>query len=174
MWAANGWRIATVFAAASKTPRTISRLDEAYLLSESAAGVRSRYVKMDVASRSTLKGPTILLQRTTNKNQDRRIVASIVDETVVARWGAYISENHTIVIEPIVGCRQAISLKEMCSLLNSRYFDDRFRRVSGTVSVGTRLLETVPLPKPADLEKALAEQGDMERALSDLLKAMGI
>jgi adenine-specific DNA-methyltransferase len=65
----------------------------------------------------------------------------------------FVTENHTIVIVPDPARRQQLPLRTVCRLLNTMAVDDRFRRMSGSVSVSTKAFRDLPLPAAADLRR---------------------
>lgn len=105
-------------------------------------------VKFDTPVESLINKPSIILQRTTNRNQARRLIAGYISKSMINEYGSLISENHTIVVYPLPGVKQKLNLKTMCRLLNSKSVDMRYRQVSGTVSVSVKLLRIIPFPPP--------------------------
>jgi adenine-specific DNA-methyltransferase len=92
------------------------------------------------------KSPCILLQRTSAKEQDRRLVAAILDEDFLARYPeGVVIENHLNVIQTdgIIG---EVSLEALHLILNAKLFDDIFRCISGSVAVSAYELNMLPLP----------------------------
>jgi adenine-specific DNA-methyltransferase len=59
---------------------------------------RADFVSFTEESTSIVRQPAAVLQRTTNNKQPRRLVAAVVDPAVYARWGGFVTENHTIVL----------------------------------------------------------------------------
>jgi len=105
-------------------------------------------VKFDHPSDSLINRPAIVLQRTTNRRQARRLIAGYIPQIMIDKYGSLITENHTIVVYPLPGVEQKVSCKTICRLLNSKPVDTRYRQVSGTVSVSVKLLKELPLPPP--------------------------
>jgi len=96
---------------------------------------------------TVIQSDAVLLQRTTNRSQPYRLNACVV-RTVKQPVPGFVSENHTIVVEPVSPGSAKLPVEVLALLLNSRAVDERFRRVSGTVSVSVKALRTLPLPKP--------------------------
>lgn len=117
------------------------------------------FVLVPEGSSAIVTGPAIILQRTTNSSQPRRLVAATVDRTSTALKG-FVSENHTIVITG--SCEQDLSLLAM--LLNTKAVDERYRAVSGTATVSVKLLRDLDLPCPQSFRAALNEGHDAEEA----------
>jgi adenine-specific DNA-methyltransferase len=91
----------------------------------------------------------IIVQRTSNSRQKRRLIAAIIRQKMVPGGKGFVSENHTLLILPRPDVEQKVSLRTLCRLLNSEAVDSRFRRISGTVSVSVGALRVLPLPCPA-------------------------
>jgi adenine-specific DNA-methyltransferase len=111
-------------------------------------------------SAAIVTGPAAVMQRTTNDKQPRRLVAAMVDPAVQAKWGGFVSENHTIVLTADDARKLALAVR----LLNTAAVDQRYRRVSGTAAVSVTLLRQLDLPAPAAFAAALAEADDAEAA----------
>jgi adenine-specific DNA-methyltransferase len=85
----------------------------------------------------------------------------MVDPAVVARWGGFVTENHTIVLTSENPGQLALAV----ALLNTSAVDQRYRRVSGTAAVSVTLLRKLDLPLPAVFREALRDaDGDAEAA----------
>jgi adenine-specific DNA-methyltransferase len=93
----------------------------------------------------------ILLQRTTAKEQQRRLIAAILPKSVVNKYKAVVIENHINLIKPIKE-NPTVSLKLLHSFLNSIAADTAFRCISGSVAVSAYELETMPVPNPKALK----------------------
>lgn len=112
-------------------------------------------VKFDDPSDSLINQPAIILQRTTNRRQARRLIAGYIPKSMIEEYGSLISENHTIVVYPLPGVEQQVDYETMCRLLNSRPVDNRYRQISGTVSVSVKLLKELPFPPPILIQDRL-------------------
>lgn len=118
------------------------------------------FVLVPHGSPAIVTGPAIMLQRTTNSSQPRRLVAAIVDRAATAAWQGFVSENHTIVVSG--SCEENLSLLAM--LLNTKAVDERYRAVSGTATVSVKLLRELDLPSPESFRAALNDGHDAEAA----------
>lgn len=119
------------------------------------------FVVFDNPSSAIITKPAAVLQRTTNDNQPRRIVSSVVDPFVCKRWGGFVTENHTISLT--ANCQDRIEL--LVKLLNTDEVDKRYRTVAGTAALSVTLLRDLDLPSPQAFSQALAEcSGDAEKA----------
>ncbi len=102
-----------------------------------------------------VRRPCVLLQRTTSKEQLRRLVAAQLPQEFLDEHGAITVENHLNMIVPIVP-EPAVDTKTLAAFLNSGIADRAFRCISGTVAVSAYELESMPLP-PAWAMKGLAD-----------------
>lgn len=96
------------------------------------------------------KNPCVLLQRTTSREQFRRLNATPLPTSMIDEFGAVAIENHVQILEP-VSERAPVSLKTLAAFLNSNVADALFRCVSGSVSVSAFELNALPLPAPDKL-----------------------
>jgi adenine-specific DNA-methyltransferase len=86
----------------------------------------------------------VLVQRTTAKEQRRRIIAAELPAAFVDLHGGVVVENHLNMLVP--SGEPKISLNVLAALLNSAIIDQLFRCISGSVAVSAFELEAVPLP----------------------------
>ncbi len=96
--------------------------------------------------------PCVLVQRTTAKEQHRRLIAAALPPPFLSRHGAVVIENHLNMVRPIV-TRPPVSAVVLTAFLNSAAADRAFRCVSGSVAVSAYELEALPLPSPSQLEE---------------------
>ena len=89
----------------------------------------------------------VLLQRTTSKEQPRRLVAAELPQEFIDKHGAVAVENHLNMLIPIIE-NPPVSTTTLAAFLNSSAADDVFRCISGTVAVSAFELESMPLPDP--------------------------
>ncbi|RZF63685.1 SAM-dependent methyltransferase [Sphingomonas populi] len=114
------------------------------------------FVTVDPTSSAIVRGPAIVMQRTTNTKQPRRLICSRVAPAVSKKWNGFITENHTIILTGADPAR----LKLVEALLNTAAVDARYRRVSGTASISVTLLRELDLPLPNAFAEAMASHGD--------------
>ena len=93
------------------------------------------------------RAPCVLLQRTTAKEQARRLIAAELPLEFDAEHGGVVIENHLNVVRPLNGQPQA-SIRVVTALLNSVVVDQVFRCINGSVAVSAYELEALPLPSP--------------------------
>jgi adenine-specific DNA-methyltransferase len=120
------------------------------------------FAKIPQTSSALVHSDAVILQRTTNRRQKRRLIAAIVRQADAIGGRGFVTENHTIVIVPDPAKRQELPLRTVCRLINTAAVDARFRRISGSVSVSTKALRELPLPAVADVRKFF-----MHKAYSD-------
>jgi adenine-specific DNA-methyltransferase len=97
------------------------------------------------------RSPCILLQRTTAKEQNRRLIAAELPRRFLNEHGAVVIENHVNMIRPINGAPR-IAAKVLTAFLNTETVDNVFRCFSGSVAVSAYELEALPLPPPESLD----------------------
>ena len=93
--------------------------------------------------------PCVLLQRTTAKEQCRRLIAAELPEQFIRKHGAVVVENHLNMIKPLNGAPK-VSAAALAALLNSDVVDQVFRCINGSVAVSAYELQALPLPSPDD------------------------
>jgi adenine-specific DNA-methyltransferase len=89
--------------------------------------------------------PCILLQRTTAKEQNRRLITAILSQQFLDLHANVVIENHINIIKPIIE-NPKVSLKTLNAFLNSKATDSIFRCINGSVAVSAYELEQLPLP----------------------------
>ncbi len=114
----------------------------------------------------------VLLQRTTAKEQDRRLIAAELPESFIKKHsGGVIIENHLNMIRS-PAANPAVPPAVIAAVLNSSAADAAFRCISGSVAVSAFELEAMPLPTPvtmrkiARLLKERAPATDIENAIA--------
>lgn len=109
-----------------------------------------------------VRQPCVLLQRTTAKEQPRRLIAAALPQSFLTRHGAAVIENHLNMIRPLNGT-PGVRADVMAAFLNSQAADRVFRCISGSVAVSAYELEALPLPRRdalAPLTKLVAGGAD--------------
>jgi adenine-specific DNA-methyltransferase len=96
--------------------------------------------------------PCVLLQRTTAKEQNRRLIAAELPAEFLAEHGAVVIENHLNMIRPVTPTPMA-SCKVLSAFLNTEIVDRAFRCLSGSVAVSAYELRALPLPSPHSLRE---------------------
>ena len=96
--------------------------------------------------------PCVLLQRTTAKEQSRRLIAAELPAAFIEEHGAVVVENHLNMIKPLNGAPR-VAPAALAVLLNSDVVDQVFRCINGSVAVSAYELEALPLPPPDDVKE---------------------
>lgn len=91
------------------------------------------------------KSECVLVQRTTSKEQDRRILAAILPQGFKDETGGVVVENHINIVYSN-GLFSAVRPDVIDMLLNSHVVDRAFRCISGSVAVSAYELNSIPLP----------------------------
>jgi len=106
--------------------------------------------------------PSIVLQRTSNRDQVRRLNAAAVPAKFRKKYKAgFVAENHVIVIEAL-NAKPLVAPGKLAQFLNSPVVNERLSAVCGSFSVSAKLLQRLSLPEPslvAKLEKGEFEHG---------------
>lgn len=100
--------------------------------------------------------PCILLQRTTSREQRRRLIAAALPRSFLSEYGGAVIENHLNMLRPIVD-KPLVAPATLAAFLNSVAADQAFRCINGSVAVSAYELEALPLPPPM----ALTELADL-------------
>ena len=109
--------------------------------------------------------PCVLLQRTTAKEQARRLIAAALPEVFLAKHRAVVVENHLNMLRP-VDAHPPVTVEVLAAFLNSAAADRTFRCVSGSVAVSAYELEALPVPAPGALgrlRRLVSEQASRQR-----------
>lgn len=106
-----------------------------------------------------VKNPCVLLQRTTAKEQARRLIATEMPAAFIEEHGGVTVENHINMLVPTTA-RPAISAGLLAAFLNSTAADRAFRCLSGSVAVSAYELENLPLPAPDQLKQLVGRKTD--------------
>jgi adenine-specific DNA-methyltransferase len=98
-----------------------------------------------------VRKPCVLVQRTTAKEQHRRVIAAQMPASFLARYDAVTVENHLNMIFPATHGRPSrprVSPRLLAAFLNTHVVDSVFRCISGSVAVSAFELKALPLPPP--------------------------
>lgn len=87
----------------------------------------------------------VLVQRTTSKEQERRILAAILPQKFIDENGGVVVENHINIVYSN-GLFSAVRPEVIEVLLNSHVVDRAFRCISGSVAVSAYELNSIPFP----------------------------
>lgn len=116
--------------------------------------------------------PCVLLQRTTAKEQSRRLIAAEMPEAFIRRHKGVIVENHLNMVRALVPA-PAVSAAAIAALLNSGIVDAAFRCINGSVAVSAFELEQLPMPSPSVLARLeeMVQSGATSKQVEALLVA---
>jgi adenine-specific DNA-methyltransferase len=92
--------------------------------------------------------PCVLMQRTTAKEQRRRLIAAALPRDFLVRHKGVVIENHVNMVKPVAAA-PAVPPETVAAFFNSLAADHAFRCLSGSVAVSAYELEALPLPAPA-------------------------
>lgn len=95
----------------------------------------------------------VLIQRTTSKEQGRRLMAAVVPQEFLDLNGGAVVENHLNMVYPVVPEQPKASLAVIEALLNSQALDRVFRCISGSVAVSAYEINALPLPSASELSQ---------------------
>lgn len=120
---------------------------------------------------------TILIQRTTSKEQNRRLLGAVLPQAFLNKAGGAVVENHLNLVHPPMGMRPKISLGTMAAFLNSEAADRAFRCISGSVAVSAYELNALPLPtvqQLIELERSIQAGASKEKIERLIMTFYGI
>lgn len=121
--------------------------------------------------------PCVLVQRTTSKEQDRRLLAAVLPLKLLNQYGGVVIENHLNMIYSD-GLFSHVSVMTIEALLNTQAVDRAFRCISGSVAVSAYELNSLPLPnldQMFELEKLInkgASKSTIERTVAKFYGAI--
>ncbi len=95
--------------------------------------------------------PCVLLQRTTSKEQDRRLVSAELPSAFIEAHGAAVVENHINMVR--AWKPNNLSPKVLEALFNSNALDQIFRCINGSVAVSVFELSALPMPQPSAMSR---------------------
>ncbi len=116
--------------------------------------------------------PSVLVQRTTAKEQPRRLIAAELPQEFVDKHGGVVVENHLNMVRPTSSAK--VSVAAVAAVLNSDVIDQLFRCISGSVAVSAFELEAIPLPSVSDMKSIerlvskRATRSTLEKALRQI------
>ena len=115
--------------------------------------------------------PCVLLQRTTAKEQNRRLFAAELPTWFIKQHGGAVVENHLNMLRSN-GKAPVVAPRVLTVLLNSDVVDQVFRCISGSVAVSAYEINALPLPSPlsiVELEQEI-KNGTKGRELENLIE----
>lgn len=97
------------------------------------------------AIRYTTRGCVLLVQRTTAREQDWRLIATVVPHAFAHTYPVYLVENHVNYIDEATWQGEYVSLLYVLGLLNSKLINYLFAALSGITHVSSWELRHLPL-----------------------------
>jgi adenine-specific DNA-methyltransferase len=110
--------------------------------------------------------PCVLVQRTTAKEQHRRLIAAEMPAKLFGRFKKLAVENHLNMVRPI-GPRPKVPLNVVAAFLATATADRVLRCINASVAVSASELEAMPLPRPDAVAAAMREHS-FEQAIRGL------
>jgi len=110
--------------------------------------------------------PCLLLQRTTSKEQVRRLISAALPASVIEAHGSVTVENHLNMILA-ANSKPAVPMKVLAAFFASETADRVIRCINASVALSASEIEAMPLPPPAAVVSAMAAR-DPEAALRTL------
>ncbi|WP_439575380.1 HsdM family class I SAM-dependent methyltransferase [Phreatobacter sp.] len=114
----------------------------------------------------------VLVQRTTAKEQQRRLIAAELSQEFIEAHGGVVVENHLNMVRAIGTPK--VSPAAVAAVLNSETVDQVFRCISGSVAVSAFELEAIPLPQASAMApiERLVRQGATRAAIEKALRGL--
>jgi adenine-specific DNA-methyltransferase len=97
------------------------------------------------------KKSCVLVQRTTAKEQKRRLIAALLPQEFIEKHGGVVVENHLNMIRSSED-KPPICPKVITAILNTKTLDFVFRCISGSVAVSAFELNALPMPSPEQMK----------------------
>jgi adenine-specific DNA-methyltransferase len=150
-----------------RTAKTVPLIWAANVRPGEACNPRARvgrgidFVFFESDTPSIVREQAIVLQRTTNNRQARRLRPALVPREVLTQYGGFVTENHTIVVRAL---SPEVRLDVLCTLLSTDAVDQRFRRLSTGSHVSVKSLRRLELPPPNRFAALLEKFKDPEVA----------
>lgn len=126
------------------------------------------YEPSRISDPSLVNKSCILVQRTTAKEQDRRLVCAVLPASFIRKHRYVAVENHLNMIVSN-STKPAIPLKALSIFLKTHVADQILRCISGSVAISATELEAMPLPSAEELLRA-CKSADVEAAIRRLYR----
>jgi adenine-specific DNA-methyltransferase len=101
-----------------------------------------------------VKKPCLLLQRTTSKEQHRRLISALLPASVIQTHGAVAVENHLNMIIAVTH-KPAVPMAVLAAFFASKTADRVIRCINASVAVSASEVEAMPLPAPGEIISAM-------------------
>ena len=103
--------------------------------------------------RYVVRRACVSLQRTANRNQNKRLTSAVVPQAIFDLYGGLVAENHVILLTS--NSSPSISSTALVRLFGSKPVNTRWGGMCGTASISIKMLAMLDLPDPrfiSDLE----------------------
>jgi adenine-specific DNA-methyltransferase len=113
------------------------------------------YEPSDRTDSNLVRAPCLLVQRTTAKEQDRRLISAVLPASIIKAHGAVAVENH---LNMVLGARlrPPVPMETLAAFFASETADRIIRCINASVALSASELEAMPLPPPATIVAAMA------------------
>jgi adenine-specific DNA-methyltransferase len=114
----------------------------------------------------------VLVQRTTAKEQPRRLIAAELPIRFIRDHNGVVVENHLNMVKP--RGKPLVSPAAVAAVLNSDVVDQVFRCISGSVAVSAFELQSIPLPDAAEMKiiEQLVTEGAPRKKIESVLSKL--
>lgn len=112
--------------------------------------VAGQHVTVTAEARYVVRNACVVMQRTANRKQVRRLNAAHASQELVMRHGGLVGENHVLFLLP--DAKPKVSVAALARLLNSMPVNDRWQGTCGSASISSKLLAMLDLPLPSLIE----------------------
>lgn len=113
-----------------------------------------------------VRTPCLLIQRTTAKEQDRRLISAEMPASVLKVHGAVAVENHLNMVVAAIA-NPVVPMKTLVAFFASETADRVLRCINASVAISASEIEAMPLPTADEIAAAIGSQ-DLKAALRDL------
>lgn len=124
------------------------------------------YAPAGPADPNLVAAPCVLIQRTTSKEQQRRLVSAVLPKAVIVAHGKVAVENH---LNMVIAARRkpAVPMTIVAAFFASETADRIIRCINASVAVSASEIAAMPLPPAAAIVAAMTKR-DPEAALRAL------
>lgn len=140
--------------------------DGRFVLKATKRNHRAWFEPRDMSDPNLVDRPCVLVQRTTAKEQQRRLIAAEMPASLISRFKLVAVENHLNMIRPI-GRRPKVSPRVLAAFLATDTADRVLRCINASVAVSASELEAMPLPA-AEVVMAAAKKPNFALAIRRL------
>jgi adenine-specific DNA-methyltransferase len=128
--------------------------DGRFVLKAARRNHRAWFEPRDNDDPNLVDRPCVLVQRTTAKEQHRRLIAAEMPVSLLTRFRHVAVENHLNMVRPI-GRRPKVPLRVMAAFLATDTADRVLRCINASVAVSASELAAMPLPPPETVLAAM-------------------